>query len=390
MRNKNADGLRGIAALCVFNCHFVSAFIPSMLHNNFPNVYACKINPSFSFLILSSPFISLFYNGIFPVLIFFVLSGYVLANPYFSGTENTLLVLKKRLWGRYLRLNIPIFIAIFIAYTVYRLGLYFNVAAGDASGSVSWFKIFYPEGITFLSAVRFALYEVILSGGGDLDPPTWTLKIEFLGSVYLLLYYLSKPRESILFPLLIAFLLLYFIHFQDSIFYFSFLLGSLLNIFKNSMRINIITFALGLYFGAFQYNCIFYDYLPNFSVNGFVIWDKKIFYNAVGAVLLCSAVVQGLGSKILESKTCQFLGKISFSFYLIHFIILCSFSAFMYIKLPKTAFFLCINFLISSALSILLSMIFEKTIDRNSIKISRWFASKLFFHEIKDTAKNSY
>ncbi len=69
--------------------------------------------------------VSIFYNGHFAVLIFFVLSGYVLTMPYYNQDESSG-VLSKRLWGRYLRLNIPIFFAISISYVVYVSGLYLS------------------------------------------------------------------------------------------------------------------------------------------------------------------------------------------------------------------------------------------------------------------------
>ena len=52
MKNKWADGLRGIAALNVAVDHFVAAFLPMMLHKNYPAIFAENSHPSHLFQIL--------------------------------------------------------------------------------------------------------------------------------------------------------------------------------------------------------------------------------------------------------------------------------------------------------------------------------------------------
>lgn len=101
-KDRSADGLRGMAAFNVAICHFVSAFLPAMLHKNYPSIFSESIEKSAIFDFLTSPPATLFFNGNFAVVLFFVLSGYVLTIPYFAKNEKT--VIQKRLWARYLRL----------------------------------------------------------------------------------------------------------------------------------------------------------------------------------------------------------------------------------------------------------------------------------------------
>lgn len=183
MINKNADGLRGLAAFNVAMAHFVAAFLPMMLHKNYPEIFPENTQPSQTFELLTSPIASIFYNGHFAVLIFYILSGYVLTLPYFLERSNDI-SLKKRLLGRYVRLNIPIAAAIVISFAVYRLGWYKNIPAAEVSGSVIWLKKYFAEGLTLKTAVRELSYESILFGKGKYLPPLWTLKIEFIGSIY--------------------------------------------------------------------------------------------------------------------------------------------------------------------------------------------------------------
>jgi peptidoglycan/LPS O-acetylase OafA/YrhL len=378
MKNKYADGLRGIAAFNVAVAHFVAAFLPMMLHKNYPTIFSENPNPSQLFEILTSPIISIFYNGHFAVLIFFVLSGYVLTLPFFSNNSDSTILLQKRLWGRYLRLNIPIAIAILISYFVYKLGLYSNIQAAEMSGSVKWLNNFFPVGITALNTAKEAAYGGIFFGSGTLVPPLWTLKIEFIGSLYILLFYISKPQRAVFAPLLMVCCLIYAIHLQDSIYYFAIFAGSLLNNSKSISKYRFIIFALGLYFGGFQFNSVVYDYLPNLNFLGFDIWERKTFYNAIGAVLVTLSVLQGFGSKVFQSRLFQFLGRISYSIYLIHFIVLCSLSSFVYVHLPQSKLFVGINFVMYVVVCFGVSMIFEEIVDKGAISISHKFSSKIF------------
>lgn len=378
MKNKCADGLRGITAFNVAVNHFVAAFLPMMLYPNYPTLFSQNTNPSYLFEVITSPIVSIFYNGHFAVLIFFVLSGYVLTLPYFTNNNNSKIILKKRLRGRYIRLNIPITVAILASFLVYKFGLYSNIEAANISGSVNWLKTFFPEGITTLNTAQEAFYKAILFGEGTLVPPLWTLKIEFIGSLYILLFYIFKPKSAIATPLLIACCLMYAIHLQDSIYYFAICAGSLLNNLTVYSKYKIFIFSLGFYFGGFQFDSLVYNYLPSLNFLGVEVWDKKTFYNAIGAVLVALSVIQGFGSKVFESRIFQFLGKISFSIYLIHFIVLCSLYSCVYIHLPQSKLFLGINFALYVFVCFIVSMVFEKIVDKGAINISHKFSSRIF------------
>jgi peptidoglycan/LPS O-acetylase OafA/YrhL len=377
MKNKNADGLRGVAALNVAMTHFIAAFLPTMLHKNYPSLFPANPAPGAAFDILTSPLATILYNGHFSVLIFFALSGYVLTLPYYSGDHGRD-TLQKRLWGRYLRLNIPIAVAILLAFAVYRLGLYSNVQAAAVSGSVNWLKTFYPEGIPASAALRDAVYGSIGFGSGTLVPPLWTLKIEFIGSLYVLAFYLVKPHARTLGPMLAAFLLLYAVHGEESIYYYVIFLGSTLGRARLGAGARLALLAAGLYFGCFQFESGAYQFLPAVHIHGVEIWEKKNFYNALGALCLTAAVVQGAGRRFFESAIVQFLARISFSLYLLHFIVLCSLGSWFYLRFPQQHAWLLMNFGLYLGVCFLVAHLFEALVDRRAIRLSHRFAAKLF------------
>jgi peptidoglycan/LPS O-acetylase OafA/YrhL len=377
MKNRNADGLRGVAALNVALTHFVAAFLPSALHKNYPWIFSANPAPDTAFKVATSPLASLFYNGHFSVLIFFALSGYVLVLPYHGG-EQARPVLWRRLCGRYLRLNIPIMAAVLLSFAVYRLGLYSNLQAAPVSGSVVWLKSFFHDGITMSEALRNALYRAIAQGDGTLVPPLWTLKIEFIGSLYVLGFYLLKPRAATPVSMLLAFLLLYAVHREESIYYYVIFFGATFGRIRLDARARLPLLAVGLYFGCFQFESLAYDFLPAIELHGAALWEKKNFYNALGALCLTAAVVQGLGRRFFEHRIVQFLARISFSLYLLHFIVLCSLASWFYLHVPQRPLWLLANVVLYLAVSFLAAHLFEASVDRGAIRLSHRFSAWLF------------
>ena len=171
MHNKSADGLRGIASLNVAFAHYIGAFFPGTL----------LVGEVFSFLnrgaryngvsasvtadclnVITSPLFIVFYGGRFAVLIFFVLSGYVLTIPYFASDNG--IKLKTRLWGRYLRLNIPVASAALISLVLLKLGWYYNIRVAGTFVNAEWFAHFFGGIVTASSSVRLVLYDMIVNG----------------------------------------------------------------------------------------------------------------------------------------------------------------------------------------------------------------------------------
>ena len=166
-------------------------------------------------------------------------------------------------------------------------------------------------------------------------------------------------------------------------YYGAFILGVLLNkyvvqnhskLLKNNFPTWLLwpIFVCGLYFSSYPfyedikttiYACITFTWLKNSE-----------FYHVIGAfmilfVILNSARVQN----ILSGKVLSFIGKISFSFYLLHFIILCSLSCYLfklfyqwyeYNSAVILAFLCSLPFIVGS------SILYYKCVDTAGIKLS--------------------
>lgn len=380
-QNRSVNGLRGIAALSVVINHFIAAFSPSILSNNYIGLFPTMLNVNAIDNFLSHPLVSVFYNGEFAVIIFFYISGFVLTLPYFEKIDAQL-ILRKRLFSRYLRLNIPIFIAVLISYVFFKFNLYFIIDAAKLSGAISWATNFWPSKITLIEALKEASYQSIIFGRATLIPPLWTLKIEFFGSLFILTYYIVKPKDKNLIPLFFLILLIYLIYEKDSIYFYAIIFGSLISYIKSINFPKLLFFVLGLYFGGYQFNNELYSFLPNIILFGQELWNIKSLYNTIGAFFLFSAIVHGFGSKFILSNFIQFLGRISFPLYLIHFIVLCSLSSWYYISTYQSSVNIVINFSLYLIVCMLLAVFFEKWIDGNSIRLAKYFGDLLFKNKI--------
>ena len=99
------EGVRGIAALIVAIFHFCSGFLPHIVPDRQPNA-----SPSW---LVDTP-LEFFYNGPFAVTIFFVLSGFVIAN----AAANRPFPLILNLVFRYARLAVPVIVSVILAWAL--------------------------------------------------------------------------------------------------------------------------------------------------------------------------------------------------------------------------------------------------------------------------------
>lgn len=370
-RDYTADGLRGLTALTVFFAHFFVAFFPRGFDHLYPGLQTSPATDGAIEHVLRMPFISVLWNGNF-VCIFFVLSGYVLSQPYYFG--NRLDALRERHLKRYLRLGIPLALSVLIGYVLMRLGWFWNHAAASTVSHSDWLNSYFAFKPGFFDALRDASYRAILLGFDRYNPPLWTMKIEFIGSLIILSFYTLMPSRGTWRKVIhyaIAVLSIGLLAQKDGIFYYAFLLGGLIWILpKPSGALKWLLLGGAWLLESFQYDGLF-RWMPDP-----VAWDQKFFYGVLGAFLILWFLRSGAWDGFLASIPMRALGRVAYSMYVTHFFVLCTFSCWLCLMLqgrvPRLVW-ASADLVLSALLIFGVGWIYERVVDRSGIRFSQWF-----------------
>ncbi|MDY9925969.1 acyltransferase [Methanosarcina sp.] len=376
------DGLRGVAAVNVMIMHFFVALAPAMVYGSeLPSHFGGNIERFFS----TTP-LGLIGAGNFSVCIFFVLSGYVLTQKYFKIKDDSIII--SGALRRYIRLFIPVFAAVMLSFLLASAGLYryyIETMIVSAGSNYRHYWTFTPD---IFDAVKQAAWNSFFLGGNIYyNPVLWTMTIEFYGSMLVftmaLLFGSLKNRWTFYLAAVVLFLNSY---------YLAFVIGmALADTFNNKTPVlqvfktgnNIVLFIIlvsGLFIGSYPISPLTNDSLYAFLNNGF-FETPKVTYHIIGAGMVMYALLNSQGlQNFFSSPVPVFLGKISYSLYLIHFLVISSFTCALFLVLyPVLSYGAAV--LISCVLSLLLiiplSYLFYKYIDMAGVELSRVFYIKL-------------
>ena len=372
-KDKAADGLRGVAALSVVLCHFMACIYPaSMGHAPLPGGAspAGVETPVTAFL--SIPWLSFLWNGTFAVSVFFVLSGYVLTKPFVETGDMS--SMKLRAARRYPRLCIPILGSILLTYSIMSLGL---SHAAELSGvtKTTWANQFWNFPPSFLLALKEGLYGAIFTGQSSYNPILWTMKVEFIGSMIVFGFRAlnQNGRAGLINFVVVTAALMIFFPDEWSL-YVGFLAGSYLGQLRlpQPRWLTMVAVLVAVFFGSYGYSrwYAFTSGLP-LTANGI-----KNLMSTIGAVALLYVVRAGWFHGLFVSRPAQYLGKVSYAIYLVHFPLLLSFTAWAFVRvygLTNGAYDISagITLVVTVALVLATASAFETTFDRMGINVSK-------------------
>jgi len=372
------DGLRGVAAINVMIMHFFVALAPATVYGSqYPSHFGSLD------LIFSTTPLGLIGAGNFSVCIFFVLSGYVLTQKYFKTKDNSIII--SSAVRRYLRLFIPVFASVILSYLLASAGLYryyIETMMVSAGSNYRHYWTFAPD---ILEAIKQAVWTSFFLGGTiHYNPVLWTMTIEFYGSMLVftmaLLFGALRNRWTFYLAAVLISINFYYLAFVIGML-FADLFSSKTRVFKTDNKIILFVILIsGLFLGSYPVSPLTGDSLYGFLNNGF-FEAPKVTYHVIGAgmvmyVLLNSRDLQ----RVFSSPVPVFLGKISYSLYLVHFLVISSFTCALFLYLcPVLSYEPA--FLVSIVLSLLLIMplsyLFYKYVDMAGIKLSKTFYSRL-------------
>ena len=342
-RVEGLEGMRGIAAFYVFTHHFLLIFYPSYYfgQHNWTNHI---LNPDLA------------------VSWFFVHSGYVLSlkGVDLAGTDYWQ-HLKDQAARRYLRLLPLVLFSIILTYLCMNLNMTFNHEFGKKMNSV-WLSQYLNFNPDIGEALKQAFYGVYFSfkSSSTYNPNLWTIGHELISSylLFALLAAIGWWKKSAWFFVLIAFAIGPWKGMM------CFMLGAALT---RLPKFNLHPYSIGVIGAA-----------------GFYLSDLKGVYEAharsVGATLLMLALLHAPRARAwLNTKIIHRLGELSYSLYVLHFLVLISFTSWLGLlwKPQESMLKVTVLYLLTSAILILVSHLAWRYVDIPGIKIAKKFSAKL-------------
>lgn len=277
-REDRLDSMRFIAALCVAVAHCTTAFSTKPYHaQTFAMMDFADING------VLARIVQVLFNAHSAVIIFFVLSGYVLSQSLRRIESRNYLVEFSGFFAKRLYRIIPLVVC-----SILLLG-----ALRD-----------YPS---LMIAKNIALLET------NISPVTWTLQVEIIGSVVVFLSYMLR-RESTYFliPLLAALLYVFFYSKFPVIFtkyMLAFFLGSCI---EDIRKLGIKYLHGGIVTASAFTLMVTSDFLLGYKTNISILTQIV----CAGLIVMNVSSIKSLG--FLAYRPLAFLGAISYSFYLMH------------------------------------------------------------------------
>jgi peptidoglycan/LPS O-acetylase OafA/YrhL len=299
--------MRGLAALSVVASHYINAYdLPSQ---NATTLQVWTYSP-----------LHIVWDGFAAVSLFYVLSGLVLSLKYFRESSSPMLSrfhLTQYLTSRVFRIFPPYLFVFLLSYALRRWAGFFNgITVPPAS---TWLFSTWKASIPLAQLVR----EGLLIQGGDysLVPQGWTLPIELVISFLVPVGILLASHRT---GWLIFFSLLLIGPLGSSYYIFHFAAGILVAKYYEEIRtrigkrtlLKILLLVFGILFYTFRFT------LPVYFSRDLPPAVPWLATGIGSALLLVVVITSQKAGAFLSLPWLKFIGKISYSIYLLHFLVL--------------------------------------------------------------------
>lgn len=327
-REKWLDAIKGISCLIVFFNHFYLTFFYN----------SAVVNK-----ILDIPPLRILVNGKFAVCLFLMISAYVICIPVYQ--KNDLGQIRKTAFKRYFRLALPVFFASLLSLILSHTVGYYNSQVGELTDN-SWPLKYFTQDLTISGLIKSSFMGVLWQGDGTFNGPFWMLGIMFTGTFFVLIIAIitsgEKTKSTYVFAVL-GFLLL--VYLNVNVYFGCFILGTFLaylrcrtDFFEKWKQkkcctfISIMLLIASLLIPAEKGKLI--EFFQKFEGLPAFFSDKIFFYQIAGFMLLFALMgMTKIREFLNENKLLNWISQISFSVYLLHWPIICSFSCWFYMLL---------------------------------------------------------
>jgi peptidoglycan/LPS O-acetylase OafA/YrhL len=364
-RLEELDSLRGLAALTVFCSH-----IYLVLNENFLMKILFEYGP-----------LRVFTAGSEAVTLFFVLSGFVLSIPFITKKPfNYLSYFIKRLC----RIYLPYLASFLLAIISWKL-----FYTKEIISLSNWFNMNWSQSVNLNTIVVHLIF--VKTFMSNLNNVIWSLVHEMRISLFfpIIMFILMRVNliKGLLFAILLSFLsMIYYWQtspsFAGTELYVSihysaiFIVGALLARYKADISRKVSTWKFQSKFALFLTGICFYLYAhPSFVLsiifNEFSPFYRTVidsWFTSIGAgILIMLSITSSFLSKILKNNLIIFLGKISYSLYLTHLIVLFSSIHIFYGVLPMW-----VILLIVITITLIVSSFMYYWVEKPAIKLGKF------------------
>jgi peptidoglycan/LPS O-acetylase OafA/YrhL len=305
------EAMRGIAALGVAICHsfiWLPVYGVDTAGHTLWQVHGIQATVSRSIMAIT--------NGSAAVDIFFVLSGFVLA----LSLEGKSISLGE--WARFsLKRLFRIVPALLVSFAFIGCLLQLRLALHLFPAGVDWY-----DGWKFTFLTFRWLMNNVLFIASDLNPPSWTLRVEVMVALIFPAAVLLARRLGPLVNILLCVILAVSVNFafppegRRVWFYFGFLFFMGIIAFMYGQA---LVKLLGRHIRLLALGSLALILVPgSITLLHYLAADISIGLGAAGLIVVLSSDNAVRGSAWLDTTLPRFLGRISFSFYLLHYPIL--------------------------------------------------------------------
>jgi peptidoglycan/LPS O-acetylase OafA/YrhL len=374
------ESVRGIAALAVFNYHFIDLFARQIWTAPFGVMFSSALGTTLA-LAQTTP-LNVFVNSELAVRTFFVLSGFVLSWRFCNHGGDD--IPRNAALKRGIRLAVPIWASLLVAFVVLRV---FSAHAAllqmepvfdttmlrqDAAYPPTWWEVIRQSVKVLFFGTDFK----------TMNRSLWTMQHEFLGSYvvfcFLILFGVVKHRWILYLGGAVIALLTSHPYVVD------FLIGMGLCDLTASLRSNVRALQL---FRFWSLPCV------ALGVGYMMLWYPLVSHGWPGVDLyrVAPAVASGLMvfgilyspaiQRLLRFKALVFFGKISFGTYLLHLPVIYAIGGWTFVWVYGYSGSYALTFVASYVVSLIVLLavaeLFTRYVDRPSISLSHRFATTL-------------
>lgn len=357
-----------MAALTVVFYHFASAFFPVSVGEG-----GALAHTKIDSIVYKTP-LSAFIAGNFAVVLFFVLSGFVLTVRYYAGDQKSLFPSAAK---RYFRLMPVAFASVILGYLLMSLGLMHSHGAGLVAGSRWLGDTFFTFDPHIVDAIKQGLVGIFTQPSDipafrPYNPVLWTIYYELIGSLLVFglatLCRKNNKRWLVYTIALTGFIGTYFSAFilgailadvHSSLPKFTQKIKDLRPFYKVAMLLFIFLTAGYQLAGTGNWEA-----LKLFDHNNFMSRMTLQLVDATFLIML--ALYSRRAIKLLSHRALIFFGKISYGLYAVHFLLIFSLASWLFIKFIEHFTYIeaaALSFVVSLPIIIFVAYLFTKYIE---------------------------